>query len=141
MHKAFLKRIKLISIVITVVFIGIAARISALQIVDYGVYKERAMRQQKIPDAGGVARGEIFMQKQGQRVSIVSTQDGWLLAVNPKKVVNAEELYQKLQGVGALTLSQDEFTRRATKENDPHEVIEHRVTTKLRREIELLKLP
>ncbi|MBI4121540.1 MAG: penicillin-binding protein 2 [Candidatus Ryanbacteria bacterium] len=136
MHKAFIKRIQLVSLVTAIVFAVVLLRLFLLQIYDYGTYKARAMRQQGAEGTGEVRRGEIFMQKRGERISVASTQDGWLLAVNPQKVADAEALYKGLAGILPLSLSHDEFIKRASKKNDPHEVIEHHIAPEVRRAIE-----
>ena len=140
MHKAFIKRIKLVSTIVAIIFVAIAIRVFVLQVIDYREYKERALRQQKSPVADGVARGEIFMQKHTERVSVASTESGWLLAVNPQKVIDPCALYSELEKLMALTLSREEFIRRASKKNDPHEIIEHHISAQVRQSIESLKI-
>ncbi len=121
---------------VALVFCAVTARLFWLQIIEYRSYEERAARQQKAPTVRGIARGEIFMHKQGELVPGAITQEGWLLAINPSKISDPEALYGALSAIQSLTLSKEEFIRRASKKDDPHEVIEHRVTTTIRREIE-----
>lgn len=140
MQKTFLKRIRFLSIFVVLIFCGIVARLFMLQIADHAVYAERASRQQGASRPESVARGGIFVSKKEDLISIATTQEGWLLAVDPRKITNAEELYKKLSETITLTLSKEEFMRRASKKNDPHEVIEHHIQASARRSIESLGL-
>lgn len=92
------------------------ARLYYLQVVKSGFYVARGESQYVHTVQDLYDRGTIyFTTRDGERVSAATVQSGYVLALDPSKVQNPEELYQKLQPY--LLIDHDIFIHRATLAN------------------------
>jgi len=114
-------------------------RLYVLQIVRGSDYSERADRQYVRPQEGLFDRGSVFFEdKNGKQVSAATIQSGFALVINPSRLEDSEHTYSKLNDIVAI--DRDDFFTRAAKENDPYEVIAHRLTREEADAVELLEL-
>jgi len=85
-------------------------------------------------------RGSIFLtSKEGISLAGATIVKGFLLAVDPTKIVDAQETYNTLKPFLVKTKEED-FIRRATKEGDPYEEIERRIERERADDIQALNL-
>jgi len=71
-----------------------------VQIVHSSTYSDKADRQYVTPSDNLFERGTIFFtRKDGQLVSAALQTTGFKLAINPSKIVDAEDVYNKLSSV------------------------------------------
>jgi cell division protein FtsI/penicillin-binding protein 2 len=131
-------RIRLISFFILFVSLFIIVRLYILQVVDHDLYIEKADKQYT-SSFNIFNRGMIgFLAKDGSVVPAATLKNGFTVAVNPTILKNPEEVYEKIKDI--VSISKDDFILKATKKNDPYEVIENRVSYENGKKIEELKI-
>ncbi|MBI4059691.1 penicillin-binding protein 2 [Candidatus Giovannonibacteria bacterium] len=117
----------------------IMARLFFLQVVSGSYYKTQAQRQQNFSQILTPRRGNIYMrERSGELMPVVSTKEGYLAYINPKKLQNPKAVYEKLSGI--ITLDEKDFFERASKPDDPYEVVARRFERDAARKIEELEL-
>lgn len=140
MRALFIARLRFISVVFFLVVLIIAGRLYVLQVIEGSAYSEKADRQYVAPGPGLFDRGIIYLtDKNGDLITGAGLASGFALAVNPTEVTDAEALFAALGAI--VPLSRDEFMARATKANDPHEDVAHRLSSETAERIEKLSLP
>ncbi len=108
-------------------------------------YSELADRQYVTPTNNIYERGTIFFQsrsingKDGQLIAAATQTAGFKLAINPSKIVNAEDIYKKLTKI--IVLNHDYFINKASKTNDPYEEVANHLSKKEADAISFLKIP
>jgi cell division protein FtsI/penicillin-binding protein 2 len=125
-----------------IVFAGVLlTKLFLVQVVHRNTYSEAADRQYATPSSDIYERGTIYFRtKDGQMVSAATQASGFKIAINPGKIVDAENTYKKLSQIATID-SQDDFTIKAGKENDNYEEIAHRLTQEQADAISAMKLP
>ena len=133
-------RIRIILIAIVLLSLVLVSRLFFIQIVKGSYYSNKADRQYQMPSGELLDRGTIFFQtKDGQLVSAATMQDGFILAVNPMLIKDAEEVYLKINRI--VTIDHDSFIAKAEKPNDPHEEILPRLDKATGEVINKLNIP
>ncbi|MEK7630905.1 MAG: penicillin-binding protein 2 [Patescibacteria group bacterium] len=138
---AFLKRVTSLTIFVGGLLFVVLSRVAWLQVVRGAEYREQASRQQSVSEIFKANRGEILAHEKNALVPVATTKEGWLMHINPKLIQNPVELYEKLSHIASTTMPKDEFVERASKSNDPYEIIEHRISPSVKRAIEAAELP
>ncbi|MBX4215662.1 penicillin-binding protein 2 [Candidatus Parcubacteria bacterium] len=135
-----LSRIRGLS-VLTLLFAALLiGKLFFLQVVRGSEYSEAADRQYTAPAASIFDRGSIFFKERGGELASAATlASGYILAMNPKELVDPQAAYQKLSSV--ITLSHDEFFEKAGKKDDPYEELAHRLSRESADKIDALSLP
>ncbi len=122
MKSSFLyrSRITLVSILIfSAILIG---KLFYVQVIHSSIYQETAQRQYATPSSNIFERGTIYFErKDGQLVSAGTQTLGYKLAINPAKIVDPIEAYEKLAKI--VDIDRDDFMAKAAKKNDPYEDI------------------
>jgi cell division protein FtsI/penicillin-binding protein 2 len=122
MKSSFLyrSRITLVSILIfSAILIG---KLFYVQVVHSSIYQETAQRQYATPSSNIFERGTIYFErKDGQLVSAGTQTLGYKLAINPAKIIDPIEAYEKLAKI--VDIDRDDFMAKAAKKNDPYEDI------------------
>jgi cell division protein FtsI/penicillin-binding protein 2 len=73
------------------------------------------------------SRGTIyFTENNGTSIAAATLRSGYILAVKPTEVRNAESVYAALNAI--VPLEHDAFIAKATKEGDPYEEVARHVT-------------
>jgi cell division protein FtsI (penicillin-binding protein 3)/stage V sporulation protein D (sporulation-specific penicillin-binding protein) len=111
-------------LLIALVMIG---KLYFLQIVHGGEYARSANKSALNPQAGVFSRGTIyFTENNGTSIAAATLRSGYILAVKPTEVRNAESVYAALNAI--VPLEHDAFIAKATKEGDPYEEVARHVT-------------
>ncbi|HRY62527.1 MAG TPA: penicillin-binding protein 2 [Candidatus Paceibacterota bacterium] len=98
------------------------ARLFEIQIVRGSDYSEMAARQYSRPMPDIFSRGTIyFTEKNGNLVSAATLQTNFVLAVNPEAIKDAGATFKSLSPF--VDFSEEEFLKRASKEDDTYEVV------------------
>ncbi|MEW5907645.1 MAG: penicillin-binding protein 2 [Patescibacteria group bacterium] len=85
-----------------------------------------ANQQYISPSSHYFDRGIIhFKKKDGQLISAATIKTGYLLAINPKLIENAEDIYEKISIITAI--DKELFLKSVSKKDDPYEEIKHRL--------------
>ena len=120
MNKVLVLRIRLIALGLILAAIIIISRLFFIQIVRNDYFSDQADRQ--YTHAGGQMfnRGSIiFTTKDGSEVSAATLQTGFILAINPSNIENAETTYKALNEI--VPLDGETFFKKAAKKDDPYE--------------------
>lgn len=111
-----------------------------VQVVHGRTYSETADRQYATPSSNIYERGTIYFErKDGQRVSAATQISGFKVAINPNKIVDSENTYQKLSKI--ISLDYEDFIVRAEKKSDPYEEIVNHLSKMEADAISKLKIP
>ncbi|MDD4988801.1 MAG: penicillin-binding protein 2, partial [Candidatus Pacebacteria bacterium] len=135
-----LSRIRIISLVLFLFALLITAKLYLVQVVDGHLYSDKADRQYIKPNENIFDRGSIFFQtRSGDLVSAATLKSGFLIALNPKLVLDPESTYEKISSV--IPLSKESFLAKAEKKTDPYEEVARKVDEESAKKIESLNLP
>ncbi len=127
MTYSFLSRTRIVSLGLLVLALILIGKLFLVQVVHKNSYSERADRQYATPSSDIFERRTIFFErKDGQLVSAATQTTGFKLAITPNKIVNVENVYQKL--AGKITLDHGSFVAKASKKDDPYEEIADRLS-------------
>jgi cell division protein FtsI/penicillin-binding protein 2 len=121
-------------------FIIVGLRLFWLQIIDNNQYEESASRQQTRSLTLKAHRGEILVHEKQDTVPIASTKDAWLLSIDPRKIEDPATLYGELMKILPIAMPKEEFIKKASKKDDPYEIIEHRIANSVKQSLEQAKL-
>ncbi len=136
----FPSRIRLISIGLFLFALLITTKLYFVQVVQGRLYSDKADRQYVKPNENIFDRGSIFFQtRSGDLVSAATLRSGFLIALNPKLVVDPEMTYEKISSV--IELPKDVFLARAEKKTDPYEEVARRIDEVSAKKIESFHLP
>ena len=124
-----------------IVFILIlTAKLFLVQIMHGDTYSESADRQYVSPSDNIYERGTIFFEnKNGQLISAAAQTSGFKIAIDSRKITDAENIYQKLSKI--ITLDYAGFITKASKANDPYEEVANRLSKEQADAISILKIP
>lgn len=132
-------RIRPISFLVFLVALLLSGRIFFIQVVRGEEYGLLAERQYEASSATIFRRGEIsFLDKNQIPVSAATLKSGYVLAVEPERIIDKEETIKKITAVFSLN---EEFLRETLSKDDPYEEIAHRLTEEEKEKIEALNLP
>ncbi|MBF05101.1 hypothetical protein CL644_00100 [bacterium] len=108
------------------VAILLVIRLYFLQIVHGSKYRIEASDQYVSTSAGFYDRGDIFfVGKNNLQVRGATIKTGFLLAIKPIDIVDAEQVYSVLEPY--LKIDKETFMMRATKDDDPYEEVASRL--------------
>jgi cell division protein FtsI/penicillin-binding protein 2 len=139
MKDGFSFRIRIAFIFVFIFGAVLATRLFFVQIVHGNYYKELASRQYVAPSAGYFDRGTVFFKrKDGQLISAATVKKGFLLAINPTLLINAESALEKISAV--VKIDKGVFAKSAAKTSDTYEEVARRLTNEEADKIKALKL-
>ena len=119
-------RIHLIFIVLFLFALVLVGRLFFIQIVHGDEYSERADGQYTMPASNVFDRGSIFLSERDESlVSAATLKTGYIVALNPQKIENIENVYQKISSI--IKIDENDFLTKAGKTNDPYEEIAHKI--------------
>ena len=140
MKYSFLSRSRVVLFFI-IAFAGILlAKLFWVQIVHGSTYSQAADHQYATPSGDIYERGTIYFNtKDEQNVSAATQASGYKLAINPVKITDAENTYEKLSPI--IDIDHDDFITKSGKANDSYEEIAHRLTQEEADTISEMKIP
>ena len=137
-HFALRTRIILGAVVLVAVLLVV--RLYFLQVVYGSEYRSQASGQYISTTGGFYNRGSIFFKdKDGREVSGATIKTGYTLAIDPRKVDDADQLFNSLSPYTKLDRSV--FFARADKSEDPYEELQRKLSKEQAEEIRALDLP
>lgn len=132
-------RIRVITSFIFILGFLLIVRLYYVQIVQGTYYEERAERQYVHTTQDIFNRGTIYYTtKDGEKVGAASMKSGFVLAVNPEQIINAEDAFRGVSQF--LAVDKNEFIRKATLPNRTYVEIDTRVSEEVAGQIETLEL-
>ncbi|MDO8575740.1 MAG: penicillin-binding protein 2 [bacterium] len=140
MKSRFVLRTRILCGCFALVALLFVVRLYLLQIV-HGIYYEgRASSYYVKRDVDTVNRGTVyFTTKDGELVSAAVMQTGWLIAIKPDEIRDADQVYEQLNAL--VSIDRERFFTSAAKKGDPYEEVASRVPDDRAREIRVLKIP
>src|ERR1700760_2690669 len=124
----YVARVRLITYCAIAVALILIGRLYYLQIYEGKEYAARATAQFINPSTPLTDRDSIyFTDKNGDQITAAAIKDGFTLAINPTKVVDAESLYNTLNAI--IPIDHTDFITRATKPNTQYQVIAQHLST------------
>lgn len=136
---SFIFRTRIILLFVVIFSLLLVSKLFLVQIVHGDAYSELADHQYVTPSGNIFERGTIFFEsKDGQLISAATQTTGYKVAINPTKIVDAENIYQKISKI--TTLNYDDFIMRASKKNDPYEEVATHLSKEQADAISLLKI-
>ncbi|MEK9181841.1 MAG: penicillin-binding protein 2 [Patescibacteria group bacterium] len=145
MTHGFILRSRIILLGIIIFSLVLAVKLFLVQVVQSNAYRESADRQYATPSSNIYERGTIFFQskseqgKEGQLISAATQTAGFKIALEPKKIIDAEDVYQKLSKI--INIEHEDFITRAGKKDDPYEEVANHLSKEQADAISLLKIP
>ncbi len=139
MKSKFLFRTKILIFFIILFSLILLAKLFYIQVLNSSTYSEQADRQYVTPTDNIFKRGTIFFtRKDGQLVSAAMQTTGFKLTINPSKIKDIEDTYEKLSSV--LDINYDTFLARSSKILDPYEEISNHLSKEEADSITSLKI-
>jgi stage V sporulation protein D (sporulation-specific penicillin-binding protein) len=140
MRTAAILRIRILSLIVLGVALILLGRLYQLQIARGAEYREAGEKQYVHTVYDLYTRGSIYLTtKEGEKVSAATIQSGYLLAVNPQKINDAEKTYATL--LEHTSLDHGQFMERAQRTDRTYQEIKQNVAQEEGEAIQALKLP
>ena len=118
----------------------LCARLYFIQIIHGREYADKADRQYVSYTSNLFDRGNIFFQnKDGSLLGAASLATGYLIAINPQKIIDPAQTYKKLSSI--LPLDVDWFYSRVNQKNSVYQKIFDQVPESSMKKIEALNIP
>ena len=139
MRREAIIRIRVISLIVLCVLLILIGRLYILQVTRGASYRETAERQYVHTVHDLYSRGSIyFTTKNDEKVSAATIQNGYVLVVDPTKITDIENTYEKLTTHTAI--DRDTFIERAGRKDKTYQEIKQTVTKKEAETIRALNL-
>jgi len=140
MRNSAIIRIRIITGVVLFIALILLGRLYQIQILEHKEFSQKAQRQYVHTVRELYSRGSIFFTtKDGEKVSAATIQSGYLLSIDPTRITNAEETYEKLNAV--FPLDKTEFLQKAGNTEKTYQELASRITNEEADAIEKLDLP
>jgi cell division protein FtsI/penicillin-binding protein 2 len=132
-------RIGFISAIVLLVALFFVTKLFFVQVLHSESYREKA-KTSYIQSSDTFERGLIyFTKKDGTQIGAATITTGFRVVINPSLIIEPEGLFNALYPF-LPDLNKEEFLARATKKNDPSEVIATKIPKTTADEIEVLGL-
>ncbi len=133
-------RIRIVFCLFLALALALLTKLYIVQIVHGDSFAEKADRQYTQPQGGLFERGSIyFTNKDSERIAAATLASGFLLAVNPSTLEDAETAYTAISAITPIDAT--EFFSRLKDTTDPYEEIKHHLTEEEGSAIEALDIP
>ena len=135
------QRARILTLVIILSGGMLILRLFFLQIVEHETFLDLARRQQQISETTETPRGAIYFReaKTNALVNAATTQQGYLLYLDNRTLINPEETFSRLNTI--TPIDRDIFFTITKKTNDPYEVLKQRITLEEGNKISVLRIP
>ena len=124
--RASILRLRVIGVCIVLMGLVFIGRLYQVQIVQGKEFSQLADRQYAATPGTLYDRGSIYLSDKNDVLHSAGTLgSGFIIAVNPRLIEDAEAAYLALSDI--IDLDQEDFIERASKEDDPYEEVAKRV--------------
>lgn len=145
LNARFVARVRIVTVLLSLVALCIIGRLYMLQILDGKAYATRADAQFMEPQTPLTDRDSIyFTDKNGNEILAATLKSGFTLAVNPSKVTDAAALYESLElflTQAGVDMTQSDFVAKASKSGSLYQVIADHLDDSVGTAIEQANLP
>ena len=137
-HNAVL-RIRIITSVVLFLSLVLLVRLYFIQVASHDHYSELGQKQYVHTVQDLYSRGSIyFTTRDGEKVSAATVKSGYLLSIDPTRITDVEDTYQKLSSV--VEIDQDTFFAKAKNQDRTYQEILPRIDIEQADAIEALDL-
>ncbi len=120
-------RIRIITGVVLFLSLVLVVRLYIIQVHAHAMYIDKAERQYVHTVRDLYTRGSIyFTTKDGEKVSAATIQSGYMLTIDPTRISNEEETYEKLNSV--YVLEKEDFIAKASNKERTYQEIASKLT-------------
>lgn len=128
MRTQFRSRIRFVFAGIMLVAALVIIRLYFIQVVHGEEYSEKADRQFASGGSGLFDRGTIyFTTKDGSLISAGALSSGFLIAINPQTLIDAELAYRAIRSIATSTISHEAFLAAAGRKGQVYIEVAHHV--------------
>ena len=139
MRKSAILRIRIITGVVLFLSLILIGRLYQIQILQHTAYEDKATRQYVHTVKDLYSRGSIFFTtKAGEKVSAATIQSGYVLAIDPSRLKNETDVYEKLTVV--YPIDRGLFLEKAAKKEKTYQEIATKVSAEDADKIDALGL-
>lgn len=140
MRREAVIRIRIITALVVALMAVLIVRLYVVQVLHGSEYRATAENQYVHTVSELYNRGSIyFTTKDNEKVSGATIKTGYLLAIDPSKIEDAEATHSALSAL--LPIDHDTFIERANRTDKTYQEIERQVENDTATKIEALKLP
>jgi len=140
MRREAITRIRVITIIVLCLLLLLIGRLYVLQIMQNSKYLADGESQYVHTVQDLYERGSIyFTTKDNEEVSAATIKSGYLLALDPSRIIDTDTTYTQLSSV--MPIEKDTFYERAQKKDKTYQEINREVEGDVAEKIEQLKLP
>jgi stage V sporulation protein D (sporulation-specific penicillin-binding protein) len=133
------KRIRIVFFLFLLFALVLIVRLYYVQIIHGQIYVDKADRQYVSPSRNIFNRGGIFFSnKDGSVLNMASLATGYILAINPQKIIDPAKTYADLSLF--LSLDPDTFYARVSLKNTVYQKIADHMPEEIMKKIEDLKI-
>lgn len=130
-------RIRILSLFVFLGAVVLVFKLYVVQVVDGQQWTEKADRQYSRSEGALFDRGTIFFTaRDGTKVSAGGLKTGYVLAINPQRVSDPEDLYNDLKSY--IDVPYEEFVKKATREGAVYVEIAHQLPKDIIEKIEAI---
>ena len=139
MRKEAITRIRFISGIILFLMLLLLVRLYVLQVMRGEDYRAQGENQYVHTVRDMFKRGSVYLTtKDNEKVSGATVRGGYVLAIDPSKIVDPEKTYTDISSI--IPLNKELFLERAAKKEKTYQEIERQVEQEAGERIEALKL-
>ncbi len=121
-NRLSVNRVRILFACTMAVALVLLIRLYFVQVVHGEQFSERASGQYVRPNYHTFSRGTVFFtEKNGDYRAAAGLTSGFIVAINPSRLVNASVTYDAIQGI--IPIDRDTFFSKANKPNDPYEEV------------------
>ena len=132
-------RIRIFTFFIIILFGALFVRLFYIQVLHSNDYKEKGVNQYVAKRQDSEPRGTIYFSRQdGTLISAATMNNGFILAIAPSMINNADDVFEQLSKV--YSVDKELFYKKMEKKNDPYEEIAHRLSKEDAVKIQDLKI-
>ncbi len=127
-RKLPIQKVDLVFFLFFLVAVYLIYNLYILQIIKGSYFNDKVLNQNRNhSNFNSFYRGTIFFQGSDDQKIVVATQkNGWTIAINPTTLRDKEIVFEKINHI--IEINKEVFLKKASKINDPHEVIARRVS-------------
>ncbi|MEX2029242.1 MAG: penicillin-binding protein 2 [Candidatus Paceibacterota bacterium] len=140
MRSNFIFRYRVLICFIIVFSLILTAKLFLVQVVYGNTYAKSADRQYATPISNIYERGTIFFKsKDGQLISAATQTAGFKIAIDPNKITNPENVFEKINAV--TPLNRNDFLNKAGQTSGSYREVAHRLSKDTVDAVSALKIP
>ncbi len=135
----FSSRTRVVGLTVIAVGLLLIAKLYFVSVVHGDEYRDRANRQYSRPNQSLFNRGTVYFEnKDGTTVGAATLKSGFVVAMNPKQLTDAEVAYQKITAL--IPLDRNDFLAKSARTNEVYEEIAKRVSEEVAPKIDAEKI-